>query len=253
MRRSLRVGGFRNRTKGFGCMTNRVNPGIVGGRNVFDFQGKGLELICRNVERNGTGSNFKSIYTGAHYSGTVILMNTQKDLRWSLADFEQPQLASDFYARFNGAFAVYSKSVRKVYTEYSTEVIAGPNPVLMIQPDMLEFTSMFHNIERDAITRTSIVLYVDGDDLRLSGVMAGSQDRRSFSLQDGLYKLFSGAFVDGAFLPVVTYGDLRTLPDQTRPILQLHGLQLHYLQNLSTFQVQDLIETLKRNLIERLT
>lgn len=179
-------------------------------------------------------------------------MNTQKDLRWSLADFARPQQAADFYARFNGAFSVYSKAVRKIYTEYTAELLTGSDPLLVIQPNMYEFTSMFHDIERDAITRTSVVLYGDDQKLRLSGVLAGAGDRRSFTLNEGLYHLFNGEFMDGAFLPVVTYGDLRTLPDQSRPILQLHGLQLSHLQNLSTFQVNDLLSTLKTNLIERL-
>jgi hypothetical protein len=67
-----------------------------------------------------------------------------------------------------------------------------------------------------------------------------------------MYRLFNGELIDGAFLPIVAYGDLRTLPNQNRPILQLHGLQQSGLVGLSAFQQNDLLETMSRNLIQRL-
>jgi hypothetical protein len=111
---------------------------------------------------------------------------------------------------------------------------------------------MFHNIERDAILRTSAFIYDDHGELKLSAVLAKLEYRQSFTLKEGLYKLFNGDFIDGAFLPIVTYGDLKTLPNQNRPILQLHGLQEDGLAQLSAFQINDLLETMTGNLIKRL-
>lgn len=174
------------------------------------------------------------------------------DLSWSLASFNRPKQAAEYFARFNGAFSVYSASVKKIYTDYSTEVVTGTEPRLVIQPNMYEYTSMFHNIERNAILRTSAVIYEDNGAMKLSAVLAHSEYRQSFCLKDGLFKLFNGDFIDGAFLPIVTYGDLKTLPNQNRPILQLHGLQGEGLAQLSEFQKNDLLETMSGNLVKRL-
>jgi hypothetical protein len=174
------------------------------------------------------------------------------DLSWSLASFSRPKQAAEYFGRFKGAFSVYSASVKKIYTDYTTEVVTGDEPRLIIQPNMYEFTAMFHNIERDAILRTSTFIYDDSGEMKLSAVLAKSDYRQSFALKEGLFKLFNGDFVDGAFLPIITYGDLKTLPNQNRPILQLHGLQLEGLAQLSEFQKNDLLETMTGNLIKRL-
>lgn len=176
----------------------------------------------------------------------------QTDLHWPLQSFEQPQSAAGFFRRFNGAFIVYSKTVRKLYGDYQAELVSSGEPKLIIQPDFKDFTSMFHNIESDAVLRTSVLLFEDKGRLILSGVMAHNQNRQSFRLREGLHRLFSGHFVDGAFLPVLTYGDLRTIPGQTRPMLQLHGLRTESMHYLSAFQVQDIVETIKNNLLTRL-
>lgn len=180
------------------------------------------------------------------------LHSHQSDLRWSLAAFERPKQAAEFFARLNGAVSVYSTAVRKIYTDYETEVIGGKEPLLVIQPDMYEFTSMFHNVEKDAIRRSSVIIYEDKDVLKLSAVLAKTEYRQSFTLKEGCYRLFDGEFIDGPFLPILTYGDLRTLPNQSRPVMQLHGLQTTGLTNLSTFQVNDLLTALSQNLIDRL-
>lgn len=177
---------------------------------------------------------------------------TQSDLRWSLAAFERPKQAVEFFGRLNGAIAVYSTAVRKVYTDYSTEVIGGKEPLLVIQPDMYEFTSMFHNIEKEAIRRSTVIIYEDQGTMKLSAVLGKTEYRQSFPIKEGCYRLFDGEFIDGPFLPILTYGDLRTLPNQSRPVMQLHGLQLAGLTNLSTFQQNDLLTALTQNLIGRL-
>jgi len=175
------------------------------------------------------------------------------DLNWPLAAFEQPKQAADFFSRFRGAFSVYSMAVRKIYTEYSIEVIpSGTEPLLVIQPNMYEFTSMFHNVDQKAVFRSSVVLYEDNGEQKLSGVMKGSESRRAFDLKEGLYRLFSGDFIDDAFLPLITYGDLRSLPDQTRPIMQLHGLKLTELEYLSEFQVKDIVDAVTQKIIGQL-
>jgi hypothetical protein len=174
------------------------------------------------------------------------------DLHWSLDKFDRPKQAAEFFARFNGAFSVYSAAVRKIYTEYSTEVVTGRGPLLVIQPDMYEFTSMFHNVEPTAIFRSSVLLYEDKKQMKLSAVREKSGYRETFPFKEGLYKLFNGEFQDGAFLPVITYGDLRTLPGQNRPVLQIHGLKTDQMRNLSEFQIHDIIETMTNNIVNRL-
>lgn len=177
----------------------------------------------------------------------------KSDLRWSLAGFNRPKQAADFFARFNSAFSVYSAAVRKIYTEYSAELVSGVDPLLVIQPKMDEFTSMFHNIDKDAIRRSSAIIYEDGDSMKLSAVLTKTEYRQSFSLKEGCYRLFNGEFIEGAFLPVIMYGDLRTLPNQSRPVMQMHGLNQKGLKGLSAFQTQDLLDTMSTNIVQRLS
>jgi len=184
---------------------------------------------------------------------TMNLHQDTSDLAWSLTSFAAPQQAGHFFARLQGALPVYSASVRKLYTDYDSEVIQQPKPTMVIQPDMNRYASMFHNISREAVVRTSVFIYEADDGFRLSAVVNGDENRQHFDLKTGLYNLFRGAFVDGAFLPVTTYGDLRPLPGSARPILQLHGLRTEALSHLGQFQVQDIVSTLKQNLISRLT
>ena len=175
------------------------------------------------------------------------------DLHWPLSTFEQPLRANELLDRLSGALPVYSASVRKLYTEYTTSIVNSNEPLLVIEPDMQQFGSMFHHIGLEAIARTSVIIFADQQALKLSGVMANQGFRQTFSLQEGLYRLFCGEFVDGAFLPVITYGDLRTLPNSTKPILQLHGLKVEAMTALGEFQVNDIVTTLKANLISRLS
>lgn len=177
---------------------------------------------------------------------------SDSDLSWTLKSFNQPKKAGLFFDRFNEAFSVYSAAVGKIYTDYKAEVVMGSEPLLVIQPNMYEFSSMFHNVSSNAVKRTSVVLFEDSGVQKLSGVMASTEVRKSFDIHEGLFRLFSGEFIDGAFLPLVTSGDLRSLPDLTQPILQLHGLKVEELLNLSEFQITDIVDSIKSKIVSKL-
>jgi len=179
-------------------------------------------------------------------------LTNNSDLHWPLSSFEKPRHARDFLNRLNGSLPVYSKTVRKIYTEYSVCIVNEREPLLLIEPDMTQFSAMFHHIQPDSIMRTSVVIYSDAQGLKLSGVLAKDDTRKTYDLKEGMFRLFSGEFVDGAFLPVITYGDLRTLPKSSQPILQLHGLRIEAMHRLSAFQVNDIVDTIKQNLVHRL-
>lgn len=182
----------------------------------------------------------------------IQLMETRSDLRWPVNSFKRPAQALSFFEQFNDAFAVYSRSVKKIYTSYDVTLVNGSESVLVIEPDLLDYTSMFHGITQEAIVRSSVMLFVENGERYLSAVLEDGGARMTFSLRDGMYKLFNGDFIDGAFLPVITYGDLRVLSKHERPILQLHKLDISQLSSLSRFQVQDLMSALQDNIIERL-
>ena len=177
---------------------------------------------------------------------------TDSDLRWPLTSFDKPHQACDFLTRLNGALPVYSSTVRKLYTEYRATVVHEADPVLLIQPDMTQYAAIFSYIPLESLVRTSVFIYADNEGLCLSGVLKSNESRKAFRLKDGFFQLFSGAFIDEAFLPVMTYGDLRTLTHSTKPILQLHGLRLEALSSLSEFQINDIVSTIKKNLVDRL-
>ena len=177
---------------------------------------------------------------------------SHSDLYWSLAGFSRPNVAVEFFNRFNRALAVYSGSVEKIYTDYSSELVDNGKAALVIQPDFYKFSSMFHHVTRNAIRRTSVLLFENGNKLKLSGVLSEVDTRRSFDLKEGLFRLFDGQFDDGPFIPVLTYGDLRTLPGQGMPMLQVHQLRPEALGSYSSFQRNDLIAALQQNLMDRL-
>jgi hypothetical protein len=153
--------------------------------------------------------------------------------------------------RLQGGLAVYSRTVSKIYTNYSVHC-PSHGKGLVILPDFEAYHDMIHNVPSEAIEPTAVRIIL-GEALGKQGlwVMGKLQGRKAASalpLALGIKAMRIGAYCEGAFLPILQYGDLREMTKCRLPYLHLHRVCLDRLTALSTFDRNMLASAIQKRL-----
>jgi hypothetical protein len=159
------------------------------------------------------------------------------DLTWDLDDFSDRDQAMEFVTQFETTMCVYSASIQQLYTNYRMYFPEEWQRKLVILPDPNAYHDTFFHIEPEAVVATGLYI-VPGPLLGKAGLYLANvrQNRtlgeRQVPFEAGLRAIMRSRPGDGAFLPVLAKGDLRSL-ERTWPVLHLHRLKTGALQQFS--------------------
>lgn len=186
---------------------------------------------------------------------TQQLNDAPKDLIWDLKKIKSPERAFNFMNAFKNGLCVFSKSVRKVYTNYSVHMPNRNNlneSTLVILPQFQAFHDIVNNIPEDAVESTTCRILpgqaISRKGTFLAGKMKGTHSASVLPLATAIKAIRLGAYEDGRFLPLLAYGDLREMPSKNIPYLTLHRINMDKLGHLADFEKELLQRTVLRNL-----
>ena len=163
-----------------------------------------------------------------------------KDLCWSLKRHQSPDRAFALMKKMENCLTVYSRTVRKIYTNYHVYRPESNNSGLVIFPDFTAYHDMIHNISAEAIQPTGVSIVPGAafgkKGLYVTGKLKGRKASSALPLAVGIKAMAMGAFCEGAFLPILQYGDLREMTRSQLPYLHLHRVNLDKLTEISAFE-----------------
>lgn len=177
-----------------------------------------------------------------------------QDLIWDLDSMARRELAERFIRLFENRLCVYSESVHQLYTNYDLHFPTDYGRKMVILPNPYAFHDTLHGIDAVAVRKTGLCvlpgLVAGKPGLLLSTQLgSGGLAPRSMPFKPALAQIISNQKKIGdIFLPVLMKGDLREFDQQT-PYLHLHRLQLGRLERLSTFERDDIQQTITRKLL----
>lgn len=189
-----------------------------------------------------------------HHQEVDLSKPQNQDLIWDLDSMARRELAERFIRLFENRLCVYSESVHQLYTNYNLHFPSDYGRKMVILPNPYAFHDTLHGIDAIAVRKTGLCVLpgmVDGKPgLLLSSQMSsGGLAPRSMPFKPALAQIISNQKkVGDVFLPVLMKGDLREFDQQT-PYLHLHRLQLARLERLSTFERDDIQQTITRKLL----
>ena len=176
------------------------------------------------------------------------------DLIWDLDSLARRELAERFIRLFENRLCVWSESVEQLYTNYSLHFPAELGRKMVVLPNPYAFHDTLHGIAAQAIRKTGLCV-LPGQLLGKSGLLLSNQlpgnrlAPRSMPFKPALAQIISNQKKIGdLFLPVLMKGDLREF-DQQMPYIHLHRLQLARLERLSSFERDDIQQTITRKLL----
>ena len=176
------------------------------------------------------------------------------DLIWDLDSLARRELAERFIRLFENRLCVWSESVEQLYTNYSLHFPAELGRKMVVLPNPYAFHDTLHGIAAQAIRKTGLCV-LPGQLLGKSGLLLSNQlpgnrlAPRSMPFKPALAQIInSQRKVGDEFLPLLVKGDLREF-DQQLPYLHLHRLQLAKLPLLSSFEREDIRQSITRKLL----
>ena len=174
------------------------------------------------------------------------------DLCWSLKRHQAPDRAVALMKRMEKCLAVYSRTVRKIYTNYSVHRPEADDNGLVILPDFSAYHDMIHNITAEAIEPTGVSIVpgaaLGKKGMYVTGKMRGRKSSSALPLATGIKAMRMGAFCEGVFLPIVQYGDLREMSRTQIPYLHLHRVNLAKLTEISDFEKSNVASNIQSRL-----
>lgn len=177
-----------------------------------------------------------------------------QDLVWDLDSMARRELAERFIKLFENRLCVYSESVGQLYTNYSLHFPSELGRKMVVLPNPYAFHDTLHGIDAQAIRKTGLCVLpgkLQGKPgLLLSTQITGQGPApRSMPFKPALAQIISNQKkVGDLFLPVLVKGDLREF-NQQMPYLHLHRLQVARLTRLSSFERDDIQNTITRKLL----
>ena len=177
-----------------------------------------------------------------------------QDLIWDLDSIARRELAERFIRLFENRLCVYSESVRQLYTNYNLHFPADYGRKMVILPNPYAFHDTLHGIEPVAVRKTGLCV-LPGVVLGKPGLLLTTQTGdgrpapRTLPFKQALAQIIGNQKkVNDVFLPILMKGDLREF-DQKMPYLHLHRLQVQRLTRLSSFERDDIQQTITRKLL----
>lgn len=177
-----------------------------------------------------------------------------QDLIWDLDSMARRELAESFIKLFENRLCVYSESVRQLYTNYNLHFPHDQGRKMVVLPNPYAFHDTLHGIEAHAVRKTGLCV-LPGVVLGKPGLLLSTQITdggsapKTMPFKRALAQIISNQKKSGdVFLPIMMKGDLREF-DQQMPYIHLHRLQVSHLSRLSTFERDDIQQTITRKLL----
>jgi hypothetical protein len=177
-----------------------------------------------------------------------------QDLIWDLDTMARRELAERFIKLFENRLCVYSESVRQLYTNYNLHFPHDQGRKMVVLPNPYAFHDTLHCIEAHAVRKTGLCV-LPGVVLGKPGLLLTTQIKdggpapKTMPFKRALAQIISNQKKAGdVFLPVMMKGDLREF-DQQMPYIHLHRLQVTRLSRLSSFERDDIQQTITRKLL----
>jgi hypothetical protein len=177
-----------------------------------------------------------------------------QDLIWDLDTMARRELAERFIKLFENRLCVYSESVRQLYTNYNLHFPHDQGRKMVVLPNPYAFHDTLHGIEAHAVRKTGLCV-LPGVVLGKPGLLLTTQIKdggpapKTMPFKRALAQIISNQKKAGdVFLPIMMKGDLREF-DQQMPYIHLHRLQVTRLSRLSSFDRDDIQQTITRKLL----
>jgi hypothetical protein len=177
-----------------------------------------------------------------------------QDLIWDLDSIARRELAERFIKLFENRLCVYSESVRQLYTNYDLHFPSDQGRKMVVLPNPYAFHDTLHGIEALAVRKTGLCV-LPGALLGKPGLLLATQIKeggpapKTMPFKPALAQIISNQKKIGdLFLPIMMKGDLREF-DQQMPYIHLHRLQISRLSRLSSFERDDIQQTITRKLL----
>jgi hypothetical protein len=177
-----------------------------------------------------------------------------QDLVWDLNSIARRELAERFIKLFENRLCVFSESVHQLYTNYNLHFPSDQGRKMVVLPNPYAFHDTLHGIESQAV-RTTGLCVLPGVVLGKPGLLLttmfkeGGPAPKTMPFKQALAQIISNQKKAGdVFLPIMMKGDLREF-NQQMPYIHLHRLQVSRLTRLSTFERDDIQQTITRKLL----
>lgn len=177
-----------------------------------------------------------------------------QDLVWDLDSIARRELAERFIKLFENRLCVFSESVHQLYTNYNLHFPSDQGRKMVVLPNPYAFHDTLHGIESQAV-RTTGLCVLPGVVLGKPGLLLttmfkeGGPAPKTMPFKQALAQIISNQKKAGdVFLPIMMKGDLREF-NQQMPYIHLHRLQVSRLTRLSTFERDDIQQTITRKLL----
>jgi hypothetical protein len=177
-----------------------------------------------------------------------------QDLVWDLDSIARRELAERFIKLFENRLCVFSESVHQLYTNYNLHFPSDQGRKMVVLPNPYAFHDTLHGIESQAV-RTTGLCVLPGVVLGKPGLLLttmfkeGGPAPKTMPFKPALAQIISNQKKAGdVFLPIMMKGDLREF-NQQMPYIHLHRLQVSRLTRLSTFERDDIQQTITRKLL----
>ncbi|TWC28972.1 hypothetical protein FBY03_13214 [Pseudomonas sp. SJZ079] len=177
-----------------------------------------------------------------------------QDLIWDMDSMARRELAERFITLFENRLCVYSESVRQLYTNYNLHFPSDLGRKMVVLPNPYAFHDTLHGIEALAVRKTGLCV-LPGVVLGKPGLLLtteikeGGPTPKTMPFKQALAQIISNQKkVGDVFLPIMMKGDLREF-DQHMPYIHLHRLQVNRLTRLSSFERDDIQQTITRKLL----
>jgi hypothetical protein len=177
-----------------------------------------------------------------------------QDLIWDMDNMARRELAERFIKLFENRLCVYSESVRQLYTNYNLHFPSDMGRKMVVLPNPYAFHDTLHGIDVQAIRKTGLCV-LPGAVLGKPGLLlttqlkSGSPGPKTMPFKAALAQIISSQKKAGdVFLPIMMKGDLREF-DQQMPYIHLHRLQVSSLTRLSSFERDDIQQSITHKLL----
>ncbi len=177
-----------------------------------------------------------------------------QDLIWDLDNIARRELAERFIKLFENRLCVFSESVQQLYTNYDLHFPSDQGRKMVVLPNPYAFHDTLHGIDAVAVRKTGLCVLpgvVVGKPGLLLATMfkEGGPAPKTMAFKPALAQIISNQKKAGdIFLPIMMKGDLREF-NQQMPYIHLHRLQVNRLTRLSSFERDDIQQTITRKLL----
>jgi hypothetical protein len=177
-----------------------------------------------------------------------------QDLIWDMNNIARRELAERFIKLFENRLCVFSESVQQLYTNYNLHFPSEMGRKMVVLPNPYAFHDTLHGIEAIAVRKTGLCV-LPGVVLGKPGLLMstlvkeGGPAPKTMPFKPALAQIISSQKKAGdIFLPIMMKGDLREF-NQQMPYIHLHRLQVNRLTRLSSFERDDIQQSITRKLM----